>query len=295
MSIASGFWSATRPPTRSTCAASRSATIIRWCCGAARENDVHALGFKLASEEDLDRAASWFGRRNLPTSFPDLPHQGRTLRTADIFGMPLDLYAQMDQTPSMLQKYAAHQGARIQRIDHLNCFTPDVQASYDFYPRARLSPDRIFRDRRRRSEALGGVAAAQRQRPRSRLHQRRRAAPAPCRLLDRGRARHHPYLRRDGDLRLSRQYGARPRPPRHFQRLLSLHPRSRRPSHRAVHLRLSHRRSRPRADPLVAHRSAAPDPVGPAGAGIVVRARLGRFPASPSTRPVLAAQPIVAP
>ena len=33
----------------------------------------------------------------------------------------------------MLQKYAAYQGARIQRIDHLNCFTPDVQASYDFY------------------------------------------------------------------------------------------------------------------------------------------------------------------
>jgi catechol 2,3-dioxygenase len=39
----------------------------------------------------------------------------------------------MDQAPSMLQRYAAHQGARIQRIDHLNCFTPDVQASYDFY------------------------------------------------------------------------------------------------------------------------------------------------------------------
>ncbi len=33
----------------------------------------------------------------------------------------------------MLQQYTAHQGARIQRIDHLNCFTPDVQASYDFY------------------------------------------------------------------------------------------------------------------------------------------------------------------
>src|SRR5580698_4186912 len=56
----------------------------------AREPDVHALGFKLASEDDLDRAASWFGRRNLPTAFPDLPYQGRTLRTADLFGMPLD-------------------------------------------------------------------------------------------------------------------------------------------------------------------------------------------------------------
>jgi catechol 2,3-dioxygenase len=98
-----------------------------------REPDVRALGYKLASEEDIDRAASWFARRNLPTAFPDLPHQGRTLRTADVLGMPLDFYARMDGADSMLQKYRAHQGARIQRIDHLNCFTPDVQASYDFY------------------------------------------------------------------------------------------------------------------------------------------------------------------
>ena len=99
----------------------------------SREADACALGFKLASEDDLDRAASWFARRNLPTAFPDIPYQGRTLRTADIFGMPLDLYVQMDQRDSMLQNYAEYRGARIQRIDHLNCFTPDVQASYDFY------------------------------------------------------------------------------------------------------------------------------------------------------------------
>jgi catechol 2,3-dioxygenase len=91
------------------------------------------LGFKVASEDDLDRAADWFARKNLPTAFPEVPHQGRTLRTADVAGMPLDFYFKMDQTVRMLQRYAAHQGARIQRIDHINCFTPDVQASYDFY------------------------------------------------------------------------------------------------------------------------------------------------------------------
>jgi len=99
----------------------------------AREPDVRALGFKLASEDDLDRAAAWFTRRNLPTSLPEVPHQGRTLRTADVTGTPIELYARMDRTDSMLQKYASHAGACIQRIDHLNCFTPDVQASYDFY------------------------------------------------------------------------------------------------------------------------------------------------------------------
>jgi catechol 2,3-dioxygenase len=99
----------------------------------AREPTVTALGFKLASEDELDHAAAWFRARNLPITFPEVPFQGRTLRTADAFGMPLDFYFKMDQAPSMLQRYAAHQGARIQRIDHLNCFTPDVQASYDFY------------------------------------------------------------------------------------------------------------------------------------------------------------------
>jgi len=95
--------------------------------------DVSALGFKVASEEDLDRAAFWFARKGLPTSFPEVPHQGRTLRTADPLGMPLDFYFRMDQAECMIRKYAAHKGARIQRIDHINCFTPDVQQSYDFY------------------------------------------------------------------------------------------------------------------------------------------------------------------
>src|SRR5262249_12495928 len=53
----------------------------------ARAAEIHALGFKLAGEADLDHAAAWFARRNLPVVFPDVPHQGRTLRTADPFGI----------------------------------------------------------------------------------------------------------------------------------------------------------------------------------------------------------------
>ena len=99
----------------------------------AAEPRCGALGFKVASEDDLDRAAHWFGSKGLPTAFRDTAHQGRTLRASDPLGMPLEFYFKMDQGERMLQKYAAYQGARIQRIDHLNCFTPDVQASYDFY------------------------------------------------------------------------------------------------------------------------------------------------------------------
>jgi catechol 2,3-dioxygenase len=99
----------------------------------AAQPQITALGFKLAGEADLDLAAAWFAQRKLPVAFPDMPHQGRTLRTMDPFGTPLEFYATMQQVPSLLQRYACHRGARIQRIDHLNCFTPDVQASYDFF------------------------------------------------------------------------------------------------------------------------------------------------------------------
>jgi catechol 2,3-dioxygenase len=94
---------------------------------------VQTIAFKLASEEDLDRAAFYFARKGLPTSFPEVPYQGRTLRTVDPLGMPLDFYVRMDQADCMIRNYAEYRGARIQRIDHINCFTPDVQASYDFY------------------------------------------------------------------------------------------------------------------------------------------------------------------
>ena len=98
-----------------------------------REPTAVGIGFKLASEDEIDRAAAWFRARNLPVAFPELPYQGRTLRTADPTGMPIDFYFRMDQRERMLQRYAAYKGARIQRIDHINCFTPDVQQSYDFY------------------------------------------------------------------------------------------------------------------------------------------------------------------
>src|SRR5512134_1538101 len=66
----------------------------------AAEPAAQTVGFKVASEEDLDRAAFWFGRKGLPTAFPEVPFQGRTLRTADPHGMPLDLYVRMDQAAS---------------------------------------------------------------------------------------------------------------------------------------------------------------------------------------------------
>jgi catechol 2,3-dioxygenase len=93
----------------------------------------YALGYKVASEGELDRAAGWLTERGMSAEFRNVPFQGRTLRARDVRGMPIEFYATMEQRPSALQKYGLHRGARIQRIDHLNCFTDDVQSSYEFY------------------------------------------------------------------------------------------------------------------------------------------------------------------
>jgi catechol 2,3-dioxygenase len=99
----------------------------------ASDPAVTALGFKVFSEEDLEKAAQFCKSRGLAHRFVEKPHQGRTLSMADPLGMPIELYFKMEQSDCLLRKFALYRGACVQRIDHVNCFTPDVQQSYDFY------------------------------------------------------------------------------------------------------------------------------------------------------------------
>jgi catechol 2,3-dioxygenase len=48
-------------------------------------------------------------------------------------GIPLEFYHKMDRLPSIHQQYALYRGVKPLRIDHFNCFSPDVDASVEFY------------------------------------------------------------------------------------------------------------------------------------------------------------------
>lgn len=93
----------------------------------------NALGFKVGSEEDLDKAKAWFEGQGLPAEFVERPFQGRTLRAADPHGTKLEFFFKIDQAERLLQKYGEYRGPHPQRIDHFNCYTPNVQSSVDFY------------------------------------------------------------------------------------------------------------------------------------------------------------------
>lgn len=94
---------------------------------------VGVLGFKVFDEGDLDRAAAFFTARGLPVEWVTRPFMGRTLRTRDPWGIPLEFYARMDRLPPIHQKYKLYNGVKPLRIDHFNMFAADVDASVGFY------------------------------------------------------------------------------------------------------------------------------------------------------------------
>lgn len=99
----------------------------------ADAGSVGVLGFKVWSEEDLDKAEAWFNARDLPTAWTQRPFMGRVLSTRDPMGIPLEFYAKMDRLEPIHQKYALYRGVKPLRIDHFNMFSPNVDASVQFY------------------------------------------------------------------------------------------------------------------------------------------------------------------
>ena len=91
------------------------------------------LGFKTYDEDDLDKAEAYFSAKGRPTEWVIRPYQGRTLLTSDNLGIPLEFYHKMDRLAPIHQEYARYRGVKPLRIDHFNCFSPDVDESSAFY------------------------------------------------------------------------------------------------------------------------------------------------------------------
>lgn len=100
---------------------------------ASKTPAVRSLGFKVFDEADLDKAYDWFKSQGHDVEWVERIYQGRTLRTHDCFGMPIEMYFRMDRLPPIHQKYALYRGVRPLRIDHFNVFVPDVDKAVAFY------------------------------------------------------------------------------------------------------------------------------------------------------------------
>ncbi|KQW18424.1 3,4-dihydroxyphenylacetate 2,3-dioxygenase [Afipia sp. Root123D2] len=93
------------------------------------------IGFRVATDDDLDKAAAFCAGNGLSHNFVEQPFQGRTLQLTDPFGFQIELYAAMDKRPHLLRRYDLYKGCHPQRLDHFNVFAPEVQDTMDFYAR----------------------------------------------------------------------------------------------------------------------------------------------------------------
>ncbi len=94
---------------------------------------VGVLGFKLFDEPDLEKAEAFFKGKGLPVEWIERPFMGRTLRTMDPWGIPLEFYVKMNRLAPIHQQYKLYNGVKPLRIDHFNMFSANVDNSVAFY------------------------------------------------------------------------------------------------------------------------------------------------------------------
>jgi catechol 2,3-dioxygenase len=91
------------------------------------------VGFRVFTEEDLDKAKAHFDRNGVRASFVNVPFQGRTLHLSDTAGTPLEFCARMKTLPRLQTQTHTHRGAGALRMDHYQVLVPDVIAAARFY------------------------------------------------------------------------------------------------------------------------------------------------------------------
>ncbi len=99
----------------------------------APEPGVRHIGFKVASDADLDLIAAMAARDALPHRWETELDRPRMLRIQDPFGFPVVFYYQSVKHPWLLQRFDLQRGAGLQRIDHCNVFSTDVAAITRWY------------------------------------------------------------------------------------------------------------------------------------------------------------------
>lgn len=87
----------------------------------------------MRSDDDLDLAFGFFGAEGLEPMWAEEHGQGRTLHVRDPFGVPLAFYARQDRMERLLQRYDLYHGASVQRLDHVNAYAAELQATHAFY------------------------------------------------------------------------------------------------------------------------------------------------------------------
>ena len=97
------------------------------------EPAVERVGMRVLTEEDLDLAQAHFKAAGFPTEWAEVAFQGRTLRTTDPAGTPLEFCATMQTRERLFAHVDRYRGACVLRLDHFQIVTPHVRKCLEFY------------------------------------------------------------------------------------------------------------------------------------------------------------------
>lgn len=99
----------------------------------SEKSEVYALGFKVAFDKDLDLLEAHFKSLNLPAQWVKKHAEERTLAVKTPMGLPVEFHARQTRVPAMMREFGKYHGLAPSRFDHINCFTPDCQSTYEFF------------------------------------------------------------------------------------------------------------------------------------------------------------------
>ena len=91
------------------------------------------IGFRVRSPDDLVRAREHYAARGEVVAENEPRGQGPTLFVRDPFGVPLSFYYEQHRVPRQLQAYDRYHGAAVQRLDHVNAYAAELQATHDYF------------------------------------------------------------------------------------------------------------------------------------------------------------------
>jgi catechol 2,3-dioxygenase len=97
---------------------------------------VHRVGFRVETEEDLDKAAWHLAHGGFGACYVERPWQATTLGLTDPLGMPIEFVFGM----SLAEAEGARRVGSVQALDHVACTVPDVAVGGAFYESLGFTP-----------------------------------------------------------------------------------------------------------------------------------------------------------
>ena len=94
---------------------------------------VKRMGMRVASDEDIERAAHCFAAEGRPYELAEVEFQGPTLLTVDGAGAPIEFTSWMIQQENRLQRFHSHSSGKRVYLDQFQAVTHNVSVTHRFY------------------------------------------------------------------------------------------------------------------------------------------------------------------